>query len=46
VQDCKAKGVIERFHRTWREEVGDELPAEPLPLADLNAKHWSWLAAQ
>jgi transposase InsO family protein len=46
VQDCEAKGVIERWHRTWREEVGDELPADPLPLADLNAKHWSWLAAE
>jgi hypothetical protein len=46
VQDCEAKGVIERFHRTWREEVGDELPDHPLALADLNAKHWSWLAAE
>jgi len=46
VQDCEAKGVIERWHRTWREEVGDELPDEPLPLAALNAKHWAWLAAE
>jgi transposase InsO family protein len=46
VQDCEAKGVIERWHRTWREEVGDELPDHPLPLADLNAKHWAWLAAE
>ena len=46
VQDCEAKGCIERWHRTWREEVGDELPADPLPLAELNAKHWSWLAAE
>lgn len=46
VQDCEAKGVIERWHRTWREEVGDELPADPLPLAELNAKHWAWLAAE
>jgi len=46
VQDCEAKGVIERFHRTWREEVGDELPTDPLPLAELNAKHWAWLAAE
>jgi putative transposase len=46
VQDCEAKGVIERWHRTWREEVGDELPSEPLPLAELNAKHWAWLAAE
>jgi putative transposase len=46
VQDCEAKGVIERWHRTWREEVGDELPDEPLPLAELNAKHWAWLSAE
>lgn len=42
-RDAEAKGAIERWHRTWREEVGDELPPEPLPLADLNAKHWAWL---
>jgi putative transposase len=41
-----SKGVIERWHRTWREEVGDELPPDPLPLADLNATHWAWLAAE
>ncbi len=46
VQDAEAKGVIERWHRTWREEVGDELPAAPLPLAELNAKHWAWLGAE
>lgn len=46
VQDCEAKGVIERWHRTWREEVGDELPDHPIPLAELNAKHWAWLAAE
>jgi transposase InsO family protein len=46
VQDCEAKGVIERWHRTWREEVGDELPDHPLPIAELNAKHWAWLAAE
>ncbi len=46
VQDCEAKGVIERWHRTWREEVGDELPDHPLPLAEVNAKHWAWLAAE
>jgi len=45
-RDCEAKGVIERWHRTWREEVGDELPPAPLPLADLNALHWAWLAAE
>ncbi len=46
VQDAEAKGVIERWHRTWREEVGDELPDVPLPLAELNAKHWAWLGAE
>ena len=46
VQDCEAKGVIERWHRSWRDEVGDELPDAPLPLGELNAKHWAWLAAE
>lgn len=46
VRDCEAKGVIERWHRTWRDEVGDELPDAPLPLAELNAKHWAWLSAE
>ncbi|MCH7483298.1 MAG: DDE-type integrase/transposase/recombinase [Chloroflexi bacterium] len=45
-RDCEAKGVIERWHRTWRDEVGDELPDVPLPLAELNAKHWAWLGAE
>jgi putative transposase len=45
-KDCEAKGVIERWHRTWREEVGDELPEHPIPLAELNAKHWAWLSAE
>lgn len=44
--DCEAKGGIERFHRTWREEVGDELPDEPIPLAELNAIHWAWLSSE
>ena len=44
--DCEAKGVIERWHRTWREEVGDELPATPLSIEELNAKHWAWLGAE
>jgi putative transposase len=46
VQDCEAKGAIERWHRTWREEVGDELGESPLPIAELNAKHWAWLCAE
>ena len=45
-KDCEAKGAIERFHRTWREEVGDELPDHPLPLAELNAIHWAWIGAE
>lgn len=45
VRDAEAKGAIERWHRTWRAEVGDELPAEPLTLEALNAKHWAWIHA-
>lgn len=45
-RDCEAKGAIERWHRTWRDEVGDELPDEPLPLDELNALHWAWLGAE
>lgn len=45
-EDPEAKGVIERWHRTWREEVGDELPEHPLPIAELNATQWSWLAVE
>ncbi len=44
--DAEAKGSIERWHRTWREEVEDELPGHPIPLADLAAKHWAWLGAE
>ena len=44
--DAQAKGVIERWHRTFREEVEDELSREPLSLADLNAKLWAWLGAE
>ena len=46
VRDCEAKGAIERFHRTWREQVGDELPDRPLPLHELNAIHWAWLGTE
>jgi transposase InsO family protein len=45
-RDCEAKGAIERFHRTWREEVGDELPNTALSIEELNAKHWAWLSAE
>jgi len=44
--DAPAKGVIERWNRTWREEVGDELPDYPLTLAELNARHWAWLSVE
>jgi len=45
-KDPEAKGVIERWHRTWREEVEDELPDAPIPLADLVAKHDAWLGVE
>jgi len=45
-KDPEAKGVIEKWHRTWREEVGDELPDHPLSLVELNAIHWAWLSAE
>lgn len=45
-RDAEAKGVIERWQRTWGEEVLDELPDEPLELADLQAKHWAWIACE
>jgi hypothetical protein len=45
-KDCEAKGAIERWHRTGREEVGDELSKHPLALAELNAIHWAWLGAE
>ncbi|MBI3200150.1 MAG: Mu transposase C-terminal domain-containing protein [Myxococcales bacterium] len=41
--DAEAKGAIERWHRTWREEVGDELGDRILTLPELNALHWAWL---
>ena len=45
-KDPEAKGVIERWHRTWREEVEDELPDGPIQLADLVAKHDAWLSVE
>lgn len=44
--DAPAKGVIERWHRTVREELEEELGDEPLPLGELNAKLWAWLGAE
>ena len=43
VGDPQAKGVIERWHSTWRAEVEDELPDHPLPFEDVQATHWAWL---
>ena len=45
-RDAPAKGVIERWHRTWREEVEDELPREVIALEDLSAAHHAWLARE
>lgn len=46
VQDAEAKGAIERWHRTWREEVGDELGERVLTLDELNAIHAAWLSEE
>jgi transposase InsO family protein len=45
-QDAEAKGVIERWHRTWREEVEDELPPGVIALSDLASAHYAWLARE
>jgi len=45
-QDAEAKGVIERWHKTWREEVEDELPRGVVELSDLGAAHFAWLARE
>jgi transposase InsO family protein len=45
-RDAEAKGAIERWHRTWREEIGDELPEAVLKIDELNAIHWAWLAQE
>ena len=46
-RDAEAKGVIERWHRTWREEVEDELPRDVvLPIEQLAAIHFAWLARE
>jgi len=45
-KDAEAKGVIERWHRTWREEVEDELPLGVIALSDLASAHYAWLARE
>lgn len=44
--DPQAKAGVERFFRTVREELVDELPSEPLELATLNGLLWSWLSVE
>ncbi len=45
-QDAEAKGAIEKWHRTWRDEVEGELPDHPLPLAEIEKRHEAWLACE
>ena len=46
-EDPEAKGVIERWHRTWRDEVEDEFPEDvPIPIAQLVAAHDAWLGVE
>ena len=45
-RDPQAKGVIERWHRTWREEVEDELPPGDVTIEELSAFHFAWLARE
>lgn len=45
-RDAQAKGVIERWHRTWRDEVEDELPPGVIAMEDLAAIHFAWLARE
>ncbi len=44
--DPEAKAGVERMIRTWRAEVGDELPEGPLPIRELNALTWAWLSTE
>jgi len=44
--DPESKAGVERFFRTFRAEVVDELPERPVPLEELNSKLWSWLSVE
>lgn len=44
--DPPAKGAIERWIRTCRDELEDELPTEVLPLTEINSLLWSWMAVE
>lgn len=45
-RDPEAKGVIERWHRTVRDELLDELPKDLHTLEGLNAALWAWLGVE
>lgn len=45
-RDPEAKGGVERIFRTIREGLIDELPLEPISLAELNGFLWSWLSVE
>jgi putative transposase len=45
-KDAEAKGVIERYNRTWREEVEDELAEGPISIDELISKHDAWLSIE
>jgi len=44
--DPQAKGAIERWNRTFREEVEDELPEDPLAIEELQSRVWAWLSVE
>lgn len=44
--DAEAKGAIERWHRTWREEVEDELDDRVYTISELSEIHAAWLAEE
>jgi transposase InsO family protein len=41
--DAEAKGAIERWHRSWREEVEDELEDRVYTIEELSEIHTAWL---
>lgn len=44
--DGAAKGVIERYHKMWRAEVGIELPSVPLSLGELRERQAAWITCE
>jgi putative transposase len=44
--DGAAKGVIERYHKIWRAEIGVELPSTPLPLGELRERQAAWITCE